>query len=450
MLASALLLSSVACGSKDDEGIKESSTKVTSNDSKNASEAKEEVKTKEVQELTFTLLASWVKGGLEAVADHIEKNAQDLGAKIVFDKLPDSEMGNQVLKTRFASGQYPDIIARHDAQSAHVQLGGAENFADLSGEWTDNFSSDILKSTSFTIENRLIGAPLGAINIGGMLYNKEVFAELGIEVPTTWDEFLLACETVKSAGKVPVYYSGADPWTLQIIPILGFGRELVGQDVDKVYKELNTNQQKFGDKVKFMESLSMYKDIKDKGYVNENFLSDTYDNAQKALVDGEAAMYPMATWVLGGMKESFGEEAVNNIGAFAVPFDGNDPVSAWMPWSILVPEEGANKDLAVDVVQFMLSKESQQIFYNAEPSIPLMKGLDVDLLPADKDLYAIFSEEGRGLPEFTGKVLYGQGPDFGADLQSLILDEISPEEILDRIDESRKQNAITKDDKNWK
>ena len=47
-----------------------------------------------------------------------------------------------------------------------------------------------------------------------VIYNKEIFAEHGIEVPTTWDELIAACETLKAAGVTPFYATFKEPWTI--------------------------------------------------------------------------------------------------------------------------------------------------------------------------------------------------------------------------------------------
>lgn len=443
LLIGVLLLSVVGCSNENtapetDTNVSETNKTTTTNDKK------------EITSLTLTIHASWVNSGMEALVEYVNSKSEETGAKIVLDKLPEGDMGDQVLKTRFAAGEYPDIVAFFNASESHDDLGGVDNFADISGDWTKNYSADMLNSSHFTVNEKLIAVPFGSINIGGMLYNKSVFDELGLEIPTTWNEFLSVCEVIKEAGRIPAYYSGKDAWTMQIIPILGFGRELVGKDVNKVYSDINTNNSKFADQALFIDSLNKMKELKDKGFINDTYLSDTYDNAQKVLVDGDAAMYCMASWVMPGMVESYGKEATEQLGAFAVPFDNNASVSAWMPWCLLVPENGNNKELAKTVVQLMASKEAQQAFFDEEPSIPFIRGLEVDLLPAVQDLYDIFSEPGRGVPEFTGKVKYGQGPDFETNCQSLVIGEMTAEEVASMIDQHREKSAKAKGDENWK
>ena len=52
----------------------------------------------------------------------------------------------------------------------------------------------------------------------GLLYNKKVYEDLGLSVPTTWDEFAANNEAIKAAGIAPVgqTYGGSDTWTSQL------------------------------------------------------------------------------------------------------------------------------------------------------------------------------------------------------------------------------------------
>lgn len=44
-------------------------------------------------------------------------------------------------------------------------------------------------------------------------YRPSMFRELGLEPPTTWDEFLNVIDTVKEAGKIPITIGTQMPWT---------------------------------------------------------------------------------------------------------------------------------------------------------------------------------------------------------------------------------------------
>ena len=44
-------------------------------------------------------------------------------------------------------------------------------------------------------------------------YNKAIFDEHNLTVPTTWDEFINVCETLKAAGITPISFGNQEPWS---------------------------------------------------------------------------------------------------------------------------------------------------------------------------------------------------------------------------------------------
>ena len=52
-----------------------------------------------------------------------------------------------------------------------------------------------------------------ADNGSGIIYNKDVFAEAGLEPPTTWDELIGICDELTGRGINPFYWATKDNWT---------------------------------------------------------------------------------------------------------------------------------------------------------------------------------------------------------------------------------------------
>ena len=45
-----------------------------------------------------------------------------------------------------------------------------------------------------------------------MLYNKQVFKDNNLEVPTTWDEFISVCDTLKGNDITPIAFGNSQNW----------------------------------------------------------------------------------------------------------------------------------------------------------------------------------------------------------------------------------------------
>src|SRR5690606_22291379 len=95
--------------------------------------------------------------------------------------------------------------------------GVLEDFSDSS--YLDNIQPtylEMIDKLEAEAEEGTFGIPY-VTNANGMMYNKDKLAELGLEVPKTWDEFVAALEAAKEAGEIPIYFTLKDAWT-GIIP----------------------------------------------------------------------------------------------------------------------------------------------------------------------------------------------------------------------------------------
>ena len=425
------LFSITACA-KDGKNTEESSLNETTK--VNTSEKTKEVK--EVKKFSITMPSDWYRAGWQALEEHLESKKEELGVSIEIEKISDK----QVLAVRFASNQMPDFACYFGASTAITDLNGKVTIESIDGEWTKNYDLDTLKSSLYSIDGKIVGLPMDGTNLAGVLYNKKVFADLGLKTPKNWDEFLDVCEKVKAAGKIPVYYSGRDAWTLQIPTIIGFHREVKKRSLNDIMDDINTNKLKWSDLELYKDSIAKFLYLKDAGFINTDFLSNTYDEAQTAIAQGDAAMYIQASWVLDEINKKFPDK-INDIGGFALPFDGNDYIVGWMPGPLMMTTGCNDKERGREFVNYLGSVEAQQVFFDAQPAIPTIKGININLYQASKDLYSIFTTEGRGGPIFQHFTKYNYG-DYAPMHQDVLIGGCTVEEMMKKMDEEFVKNAI--------
>jgi raffinose/stachyose/melibiose transport system substrate-binding protein len=63
-----------------------------------------------------------------------------------------------------------------------------------------------------SFDGKVYSINLGRVSYSGMFVNKDLLADAGVEVPTTWSELVAACDAVTSAGKSCMTVGGADGW----------------------------------------------------------------------------------------------------------------------------------------------------------------------------------------------------------------------------------------------
>jgi raffinose/stachyose/melibiose transport system substrate-binding protein len=402
----------------------------------------------EVKTLTFSINASTLRPGYQALIDYINANSEKFGAKLEVDKFPDGAPGEQVVQARFASGEVPDIQWYYGATQTTQKI-AADKFADLGGSpWTSDYDAETLKSKGFTIDGKLIMAPIGETNLFGMVYNKKVFSDAGIQdVPKTWAEFLADCEAIKAKSVTPVYYSGKDSWSLQIIPKFGSTLESQNLPVTELIDNVNTNKTHFSDLKLEADSLAKYKELIDKGYVQKTWLSDTYQNAQTALLDGKVGMYPMGSWVQAELLKA-NPEKYKDLGYFAIPLTGDGTFYIGEPAGLYAPSGGKNVELSKKIISFMASKEGQEIYFKAQPGVPFMKGVNVELTDMLKDAGDMVNS-GKGKISYSDYLKYDQG-DYVGMLQQLGIGQLTIEKMNSQRDAAMKKAATAKGDTNWK
>lgn len=338
--------------------------------------------------MTFT---SWLNDGTDAMFKAI---ADKTGITVDMQKIPEGIQGNQLVATKVATNDLPDIVVYHSG-SFLPTISADKNFVDLSNEpWASSIFDTLKGPLSYT--GKLYGPPFVGygMNIGGIVYNKKVFSDLNLEIPKTWSEMLDTCEKIKAANKVPVYFSLKDLWTNQLLLLESI--PYIEAATPDFVEKINTNQLKFADTPAYVQALGRAKELKDKEYINKDYLAATYDNAQKAISNGDAAMYPMATWIMDQIAANY-PDCINDLGAFPMPApDGQEcQVAVWAAGGVYIAQSSKNVDAAKKWIEAYASPEIQSVYYKTQKGLPLFKGVESEgLYPVFTDLLK-YMDEGK-------------------------------------------------------
>lgn len=81
---------------------------------------------------------------------------------------------------------------------------------DVTGEWKDRFTPAALDA--YTYDGKLYGVPI-TLDAKYLVYNKQMFADNGVAVPTTLEELYAACDTFKTKGITdPITFGNVNGW----------------------------------------------------------------------------------------------------------------------------------------------------------------------------------------------------------------------------------------------
>lgn len=225
-------------------------------------------------------------------------NAQSGGITVEQEYQNDA---SNIIKIKFASGEAPDIMTTYEQE--YVDQGKYLDLSDMDEIWDRLIPS--MKESCTDINSGKQYRICTNMTMAGFFYNKEIFAELGIEPATTWEGFVANLEKIKTEmpDVDPWFIFGSEAWHLghliEFIPH-GYIKAKYGATAAKTAM-LNNDKSvlNFGDPNGAMATFAAgLLELQEKGLINEDVLTATNDNCVDAFVSGKAAMFSNGMWAL--------------------------------------------------------------------------------------------------------------------------------------------------------
>lgn len=351
LLMSAMLLT--ACGGKS-EGEKSSTAQVADEGGRYE------------EPVTITCMV-WSYADRSASTDKwIEDCKEKFNINIDLQNIPTNNY-SATLKTKVAADDMPDIVSVHEitkAYSTETMTIDENTFADLSDlENVKDYNAEAIDNVR--INGQLYYVPVSQ-NALGVLYNKEVFKEHGVEIPKTYNEFMKAMDTFKGEGVVPLAGSFSEAWSSQIIPFLAFDNYVLG-DQQEIAKELydsatNTSKMRWSDLGESSEkALGLIRKWIDEGYFTDDPLGTDASVASQLLATGKAAMFITGNWQYSVAAEA--SEDPENIGFFPLPLneEGEDIyISTSANEGMCINAKSEKVEAAKTALNYYLSADMQE------------------------------------------------------------------------------------------
>lgn len=450
LLVIVMSMSVAACGSGNDEG---GGVSTDVEDSGETEMSEKEKSTGEVETLSLLMYTDWYKDGWKALESYIDENAEELGFKLEISTIQGGDQGDQIIATKFASDDLPDLIQVYKPLWMEARCGGNDKLVDLSDISSVSEYDDAVLQATYYYDGKLCGMPIDTVTYANaVFYNKEVFEQYNIEEPQTWDEFIKVCDFFKNeTDMIPLFYSGSDVWTLQMNACTSLFNDVAekGQGIADLMGDINTNKVKYSDNQQLIDAIERSKQLITDGYVQESYMSDTFDNAQEAIVDKTAAMFINGTWFTDNISAKY-PESIDNIGVFVLPSGtGENYVDMYVPYTLCVTTGAKDIDTAKKAVEWITSAEAQQIYADAQPGIYLNKNVTSGLTPAVQELKDI-ADSGMVMANWLESNLYSFG-NFGVYLADYYTGNYTEAiQITQEMDDETERNAQAAGDENWK
>ena len=339
---------------------------------------------------------------------------------------PDAQ-NTSIIQTKLASGQPSDLIC-YNKVSAENELEVAKNCVDLSDE---PFVENLADKEILTAPDGKIYGFAFAVKTGGMgvVYNKDLFEEKGVEIPKTYEEFLAVCENLKAQGVTPFYGPFKDVWTFQMWTTSTWGYYAAKSEPD-LWDRLNANEIGWDEVPAFRESLEKAYDLYKDEYMQSTVHSDDYNSIPAAMSSGDYAMTVGSNTTVRDLLNAYPDIQFD---MFPYPvYEGEDEylTISQLDAEFFIPKDAKHIEEARKFLNFMAQPEQCDTAQKAASFVPNVKGAkEPEFDEFEGRLYEEYNKTGKTVLEMNAYMKVDLN-DLWVYFQDMFAGAKTPEEVL--------------------
>ena len=261
----------------------------------------------------------------------------------------------------FLTADAPDVATWYAANRMRPYV-SAGLFEDVSDLWQEPEIAQNLASTkgAMTIDGRQWGVPYTYYQ-WGVYYREDIFNELGLKEPATWEEEKANCAAIVASGRACYTIGTKFLWT-------------AGGWFD--YLNLRTNGYDFhmaltqgevawtDDRVR--EVFAKWRELIDMGAFIANHQTYSWQEALPFIVNGEAAAYLMGNFAVAPMREAGLTDDKLDFYQFVEITPGVAKAEDAPTDTFHIPANARNKEAAREFLRYVVSAGNQTIINNGQ------------------------------------------------------------------------------------
>ncbi|MBA4860371.1 extracellular solute-binding protein [Streptomyces sp. PSKA54] len=298
---------------------------------------------------------------VDAAVDAFEKAHE--GTKVTVEYIP-VETRAQKMKAAFNDPKSaPDVVEYGNTDTAgYVHDGGLADITEEFGAWAEAKDTDPTAKQSVTVDGKVYGAPF-FVGVRALYYRTDVFKEMGLEVPKTQDELAATAKKIHKAKPDLYGMAVGGTSTYAAMPFVwANGGELAVEKGGTYEAAIDSAEAQKG--IKAYASL-----FGDDNCPAAKCAAMTGNDVVTAFASGKAAM------AIGGDFNHEAVEAGKVKGKYAVvPLPGvraGETAPAFAGGNNLgVLKSTSHRTLAVDLMEQLASKETQEKLFDAMGFLP--------------------------------------------------------------------------------
>lgn len=281
---------------------------------------------------------------------------------------------NKQMQTRWMQGNPPDFVFLTGSNLPTATYRDEGKLLDLTSFYekatiadTDTLLKDKLSSNSIRKFDDVIYSLPIIEEAYGIWYDDVYLKELGMTIPTNYDELVAFGQNAKSKGIDSIIYPGISSMYLVqglIFPALA----VYGQDYfDRITTA--SDVEAFQDE-RFRDVMTRFKTLVDTGMFSEGTVSLNHIQSQMQWLQHKATFIPNGMWLENEMKEDIPDGFTMN---YAVPMMNKadeEQVIVTSGAEIGVATDGDNKEAALEFIRFLYKDENMAKFAEYSDAIP--------------------------------------------------------------------------------
>lgn len=359
-----------ACGKKTDTP----STPSVNTQNEDKKEDKKENKieeTKTPQKVKIRIATMF--GGTDPATEVYKQLLQDFMNKNPHVEITDESMtsvGEEYrtkIKTDYAAGNEPEIIFFYTAADAKslIETGEVMAYEDM---WKDypNLAKDVtpgIKEAMKEFDGKTYAMPVTGF-YEGLFVNEKIFEDHGLALPTDWDSFMTAVETLATTDIVPLAGPlGQSHYLIEHFVLAAGGAE--------DHKDTFEN----GVLSTWVDGFNLIKDVYEKNGFSKDALSLDIEGAQNLFKREKAAMILEGSWFIGGLEDDL-KERVTVVPMPSGPSGKKDPTAIVAGYSSgyyvskSAYENNDKRDTVIQLVDHLIQASTIEAIAEANGGVP--------------------------------------------------------------------------------
>ena len=361
---------------------------------------------------------------IQALLDYLAEEVPDVEIEFQFI---DNSNYDTIVDTQLSAGEGPDIICESPASSLkHAKLGYLTELNDLGSKYSSAGTS------VYSYDGNIYALP-GISWFEGIYFNKTMFEENNIELPTTFDEYLAVCKQFQDLGIKPLA-AGLKSWEPMLKNSMAFvAAEYLSTDAGASFGEDYRNGEAKLDGT-WNVYLEKWSEMISSGVYTTDMTGIDHDQSLEEFATGNAAMYCSGPWDLDAIQSKNPDLVVD-----MMPFYGTQPSAGWLiggpGCGFAINAASENQKAAMKVLAAISTEEGQRAFWeNNQGGSSYLEGVEFELPEAYDSASSALAAGNVYCPWNEWGEAAGAHETYGTEMQSYLLGEQDLSQTLTNVD----------------